>query len=193
VLAGEDALDAAIAADPGLAHRVEVKVRMEPFDIEGAAAYLTHRIRQAGGAPSIIETDAVSALQRLGRALPGRINTLADNALFEAFLCGRQQVSRADVECAHRALGWEQLAEAPAARPVRTAAASPARARPAEVRPQPAPELLDPLDSELEAVFDVAASELGPPGSPPPRTHAAIDGPPKEDEPEDFLIELVED
>ena len=176
VLTGEDALDAAIAADPGLAHRVEVKVRMESLGFEGAASYLTQRIRRAGGAPSIFEPEAVSALQRLGRALPGRINTLADNALFEAFLCGRRQVSRADVECAHRALGWEQPAGAPPAQ----------RAGTGEL------EILDPLESELEAVFEVATSGPGSSGAPPPPTHVPTEGPPKEDEPEDLLIELVE-
>ena len=204
VLAGDNALDAAIAADPGLAHRVEVRVRVEPLDPEGAAAYLVHRIRQAGGAPSILEADALSALQWLGRGLPGWINTLADNALFEAFLCGRQQVSRADVECAHCALGWEQPAEAPTPQLARTAEAGPAPAMPAEVPPQPArmaeAEILDPLDSELgeldselEAVFEIDTPEPGSSGSPVSPTHVAIDGPPKEDEPEDLLIELLED
>jgi type II secretory pathway predicted ATPase ExeA len=197
VLAGDDALDAAIAADPGLAHRVEVKVRMESLDFEGARAYLVQRIQQAGGEVSILEADAVSALHWLGRGLPGWINTLADNALFEAFLCGRQQVSRADVEWAHRTLGWDQPAEAPAAQPARTAEAGGAPSMPAAVPPQPAPkpelEILDPLDSELEAVFEVAASEPGSSGSPSPPTHVAIDGPPKEDEAEDLLIELLED
>ena len=57
-------LDAAIAVDSELAHRVEVRVRMESLDSEGATAYLVHRIRQAGGAPAILEADAVSALRR---------------------------------------------------------------------------------------------------------------------------------
>jgi len=216
VLTGDEALDAAIAVDPELAHRVEVRVRMESLDSEGATAYLVHRIRQAGGGPAILETDAVSALHRLGRGMPGWINTVADNALFEAFLCGRQQVSRADVECAHRALGWEQPAgvptpqptEAPAPHPAEVTAPQLAEAPELRLTEAPAPqaartaelEILDPLDSELgeldselEAVFEVATSEPRSPGSPAPPTHAAIDGPPKEDDPEDFLIELLED
>jgi type II secretory pathway predicted ATPase ExeA len=191
VLAGDDRLDAAIAADAGMAHRVEVKARMEPLDDEGASAYLVQRLRQAGGAPAVLEPDVVSALRSLGRGLPGRMNTLADNALFEAFLCGRQQVSRADVECAHRALGWAQPERSSAAKPA--AQASPAPAMP----PQPAPaaefEVLDPIESELEAVFEIATSESDVTASRAPATHVALDGPPKEDEPEDLLIELVED
>jgi type II secretory pathway predicted ATPase ExeA len=224
VLAGDDRLEAAIAADPGLAHRVEVKARVESLGVEGVAAYLTQRIRQAGGSPSILENDVIAALQRLGRGLPGRMNTLADNALFEAFLCGRPQVSRPDVECAHRSLGWEQPEQSPAAPPApapqaRSAPAMPAAAPPevsfapamaaeappppsAPATPTPAPpqpsapaelEVLDPLESELEAVFEVASSEHSFSGSPPASTHLPMDGPPKEDEPEDLLIELLED
>ena len=72
-----------------------------------------------------------------------------------------------------------RLDEAPAPQPARTAAAE--------------LEILDPLDSELEAVFEVATSEPRSSGSPTPPTRVPVDGPPKEDDPEDFLIELLED
>ena len=87
-----------------------------------------------------------------------------------------------------------QLTETPALRLTETPAPQPERTAKAEL------EILDPLDSELgeldselEAVFEVATSEPGSSGSPAPPTHEALDGPPKEDEPEDFLIELLED
>ena len=54
------------------------------------------------------------------------MNTLADNALFEAFLCGRPKMTRTDVERACKDLG---VAEAPAA----SAAAAP-EPRPAQAR-----------------------------------------------------------
>ncbi|MGI9592693.1 MAG: ExeA family protein, partial [Myxococcota bacterium] len=86
VLAGGPELDVAIASDPTLAHKVEVKVTLGSLDREGSAAYLAQRIQQAGGSPAIIDEAAETALHRLGDGLPGRMNTLADNALFEAFL-----------------------------------------------------------------------------------------------------------
>jgi len=106
VLAGGPELDLAIANDPTLAHKVEVKVALGSLDADASLAYLTQRIQQAGGSPAIIDEGAQAALHRLGDGLPGRINTLADNALFEAFLCGRTQVSAEDVERVHRDLGW---------------------------------------------------------------------------------------
>jgi type II secretory pathway predicted ATPase ExeA len=118
VLTGAPSLEQALASDPSLTHRVDVKVRLEPLDPTGAAAYLAHRIDAAGGNPAILEPGAVAALHALGGGLPGRMNTLADNALFEAFLCGRPKMTRTDVERACRDLGvGETTAAAPGAAP----------------------------------------------------------------------------
>jgi type II secretory pathway predicted ATPase ExeA len=118
VLAGAPTLEQALANDPTLGHHIDVKVRLEPLDPTGAAAYLAHRIDAAGGNPAILDPGAVAALHALGGGLPGRMNTLADNALFEAFLCGRAKMTRTDVERAHRDLGSAApAAAAPAAPP----------------------------------------------------------------------------
>ncbi|MEE9608517.1 MAG: AAA family ATPase, partial [Myxococcota bacterium] len=112
VLSGSPALWSALLGEPALSRRVDVKVEIEPLDVETANAYLTHRIRTAKGSPAILHPQAVVALHRLGRGLPGLMNTLADNALFEAFLCNREQMTVRDVERAHRDLGWGGSAEA---------------------------------------------------------------------------------
>ena len=114
VLAGEEMLDAAVLADPTLAHRLEVRVRMGSLDAAGAGEYLAQRVRKAGGQPAIFDDAAVSALHQLGHGLPGRMNTLADNALFAAFLCGRDRVTREDVERAYHDLAWDSVGHAPA-------------------------------------------------------------------------------
>ncbi len=115
VLAGAPSLEQALANDPILAHHIDVKVRLEPLDPTGAAAYLAHRIDSAGGNPAILDPGAVAALHALGGGLPGRMNTLADNALFEAFLCGRGKMTGTDVERACRDLGFgvPEATEAP--------------------------------------------------------------------------------
>jgi len=125
VLTGAPSLEQALANDGTLAHHVDVKVRLEPLDPTGAAAYLAHRIDAAGGNPAILDPGAVAALHALGRGLPGRMNTLADNALFEAFLCGRAKMTRTDVERACRDLGFgapeaAAVPEAPEPRPLAT-------------------------------------------------------------------------
>lgn len=169
VLAGAGGLDVAIGGDRALAHRVDFRARLAPLAAEDAAEYLAHRIRRAGGDPGILAPDAITAIARLGRGLPGLLNRLADNALFEAFLCGRKRATPADVERAHRDLGFETSPRAPEAiveeAAVVDAAESGAECPPDAVDAEPLPALLDPfggddegglddLDSELEAIFE---------------------------------------
>jgi len=170
VLAGTPGLADALARDPVLSHRVDAKLTLEPGDSDTTAAYIAHRLRCAGGDPRIFDPGAVAALHQHGRGIPGLMNTLADNALFEAFLCGRAGVSTLDVDRAHRDISWDsQAAEVPGA----SAAPRPVAPQPPAVpapQPPPAPpmnpsiaeaqEASNPLgnsfgdlDSELEAVF----------------------------------------
>jgi len=222
VLSGGPELDVAIASDETLAHKVEVKVSLDSLDAEAAAAYLAQRIQQAGGSPAIVDEAAEAALHTLGAGLPGRMNTLADNALFEAFLCGRTRMGADDVERVHQDLGWHlppesgQPTRARVFRPSPKSAASastPGAVAPAtgvaalaeavpdaelpelqisedappatlEVEPEATPAaaafLGEDLDTDLEAVFDLGTADVLP-----------SDGPPKEDEEEDLLVELL--
>jgi type II secretory pathway predicted ATPase ExeA len=184
VLAGPVDLDQSLSADASLAHRIDVRVELASLNPEAAAGYLAHRVSQVAGNPGIIDAGALTALHELGRGYPGLMNTLADNALFEAFICGRNQMTRVDVERAHRDLGWAGVAS-------NTATPN----APAPEVPKSPPVTADPvlqqtlneLDPELAAMFKAGPVAGGPP---PPTT-----GPPKteEPEPEDLLVELIED
>jgi type II secretory pathway predicted ATPase ExeA len=194
VLAGPAMLDQSLSADPSLAHRIDVRVELASFSPEAATGYLAHRVSQVGGDPGIIDGGALAALHELGSGYPGLMNTLADNALFEAFICGRNQMTRVDVERAHRDLGWAPVASsAPAPSSPESPTAPPGASTPSSselpmVAADPIlQQTLDELDPDLAAMFN-AAPVAG--GSPPP-----ITGPPKveEAEPEDLLVELVED
>jgi type II secretory pathway predicted ATPase ExeA len=183
VLVGAPTLDAAIAAEPLFAHHVDVRVTLPPLDQEEATAYLAGRIAAAGGNTELLLPGATAALHELSEGAPGRVNILADNALYEGWINERSQVARSDVEQAHRDLGWAGVASGgwgggeaasgpmPAARPRRPAQA----------------ELTDPLgfespaanggeavavnlDPQLDAVFEHRSGsrpeELGTPESP---------------------------
>ncbi len=179
VLAGSPALDAALAVDPALGHRVDFRGRLAALDRDDTDRYLAHRLGLAGGDPAILAPEAVEAIHQLGRGLPGLLQRLADNALFEAFLCGRRRVTRGDVERAHRDLGFA----AGPPEPRRPEAAGPGRedepggwqagtgCPPAAREREKAAvawgplaaegDSLGDLDSELEAIFEGA--DDGPP------------------------------
>jgi hypothetical protein len=220
VLTGAPNLEQALAGDPALAHRVDVKVRLEPLDPTGAAAYLAHRIDAAGGNPAILDPGAVAALHALGAGLPGRMNTLADNALFEAFLCGRPKMTRTDVERACRDLGIAAPEAGPAPsepEPRVVPAAPPVRAaRPAVIPTNaaaeetfdfgvasPAPraprraelEIIDPIEDslgELDSELE-AVFEATDPGRPPAYAAPARPRVPRKGPPKDRAEESGDD
>jgi type II secretory pathway predicted ATPase ExeA len=213
VLAGEPGIRRLIDGDVGLANRIDVKVVLNGLDALGGVAYLTHRIQAAGGAVAILAEGAVAALQRLGGGLPGQMNTLADNALFEAFLQSRRQVRESDVVYAARSLSWHNDSEAarPAA-PSETAELDPTSATAAPLASALAlselatpsasadptatvfseeaefgagdePMTLDDLESELDAAFATRAGSL------------PEDEPPKDDDDlvDNLLVELIDE
>jgi type II secretory pathway predicted ATPase ExeA len=124
LLVGLPDLAERLAADPALAQRVEVRVALPGLDAGSTAEYVSHRVRAAGGDPRIFEPAAIDALCRSARGLPRILNTLADNALYEAHLSGRRTVGPADVERAAADLGIA-CASAPAAQAPAEPVASP--------------------------------------------------------------------
>ncbi len=124
VLIGSPAVAEAVANEPALSERIDLRLSLPPLQLKEVAAYLHHRIRVAGGNPAILESAAVAALTKLGGGIPRRINALADSALFEAHVAGRVSATDIDVERAAAELGLDSSA---AGSVVPLAAANPAR------------------------------------------------------------------
>ena len=101
--------------DPPLAQRVALRVRLGSFDRDATEAYIKHRLRLAGASRMLFDVDAVDALHELSHGIPRVINTLADNALFEAFLARRPFVDGEQLVRIAANLGVALQAEAVAA------------------------------------------------------------------------------
>ena len=204
VLVGAAQLDAAVSADPLVSHHIDVRVALAPLARDEVAAYLVARIESAGGSGDLLLPGATAALHEFSDGAPGRINALADNALYEAWLSGRAQVARSDVERANRDLNWG----APAA-------PTPRRASPVQAEltnPLALPERVPTaeLEPEVDGIFEpVAPRAAGGRGSveahrtvvmdfdaDPERTRVQIEdrrAPPKGDEVDDLFMELLDD
>ncbi len=102
--------------DPPLAQRVALRYRLEPFTAESTEAYLKHRLRLAGCPRMPFAPEAVAAVHRLSRGVPRVINTLCDNALFEAFVARASTVDAPLVERVAASLGLSDRPDAGAAR-----------------------------------------------------------------------------
>jgi type II secretory pathway predicted ATPase ExeA len=108
VLVGLPELDGLLRADESLAQRVEVRVDLTPLRAEEVSDYVSHRLAVAKARRPLFDAEAVGALSLLAGGVPRVINTLADNALFEAYL---SEVEEVDVSLVHAAA--EQLALPP--------------------------------------------------------------------------------
>ncbi|MFN0061968.1 MAG: ExeA family protein [Myxococcaceae bacterium] len=93
--------------DPPLAQRVAVRYRLEPLTEESTTAYVKHRLRLAGCPKMPFSPGAVRAIHHCSGGTPRIINTLCDNALFEAFLAGVDSVDEAGVQAAAAQLGLD--------------------------------------------------------------------------------------
>ena len=163
VLVGPNEIQETLARERGLAARLDVHVRLRPLDAEAATQYLTHRIRRVGGSPAILDASALQVLIERAGGIPRRMNTIADNALFEAFLAGRVSATRDDV--LHAPPSELGTGEATARRPrsLREPRRRPPRAPRREARRAPPPRRAAQPDRSCDSVFD----------APPPAEPAA--------------------
>jgi type II secretory pathway predicted ATPase ExeA len=84
--------------DPPLLQRMALKYHLDAFDSNACAEYIGHRLKLAGAQRPIFESEAIEAIYRYSRGIPRLINTLADNALFEAFILKSETIGRHIVE-----------------------------------------------------------------------------------------------
>lgn len=176
LLVGLPELDTMIAGIPGLSERVDVRVPLQPLPESDAQAYIAHRIRAAGGDASIMEEAATQSLFKLGGGRPRRMNALADNALFEAYLCGRTRVGAEDVERAGRDLAFE-VSAAPV--PVGTVQEQPSAEWGSATAGKAPAALSTPFDAVTEIAMDSVVGmdlndEVDPMGSSPSEEPAAL-------------------
>jgi type II secretory pathway predicted ATPase ExeA len=177
VLAGTAALERMLGGDPGLAQRVEIKVHLAPLDDAAARAYVAHRLSAVGGSAALFDDAALGALVRASGGVPRVLNTLADNALFEAHVAKRKSVGHADVARAAADLGLsiDGTGGAGAAGREQAAARAGAAGRPAS-----APDLtenLRPLPSRPAPTANrvAAAAAAGAVGEPDGLAEIALD------------------
>ncbi len=164
---GSPELDRQIQNDASLFPRVDVRVRIQPLDVQSASAYLMHRLRVARGGPELFSPATLDVLYKFGRGRPRLLNTLADNALFEAYLAGRYAIDPGDVERAAADLCLDRESQEKAAsRPMPGASGTLNRpAAPARMPAVPAPSAAPAPRSALDLGPDLGFDEELPAGA----------------------------
>jgi type II secretory pathway predicted ATPase ExeA len=92
VFFGLPEVEQSLKLDPPLQQRVSMRYRLGTLTEADTAAYIEHRMRQAGAPSSPFSADAVVVIHLASEGTPRAINTICDNALFEAYLAGSKQV-----------------------------------------------------------------------------------------------------
>jgi type II secretory pathway predicted ATPase ExeA len=184
VLAGQPHLAKEMAGSVALAERVEIRVEIPSLDPENSVRYLSHRIRAVDGDPAILDPGAIDAIVTLAAGNPRRLNILADNSLFEAYLVGRMNATVQDVARAALDLGLsleEMDCESSSDESV-------------SAFDHAANGVNGDLSSEINEV--IAADTNPPPLEANPAETVAIlpdQGPPKDEEIDDLFVDLLDE
>lgn len=108
--------------DPPLAQRVALRYKLEPFTAESTEAYIKHRLRLAGCPRMPFTPEALATVHQRSGGTPRVINSICDNALFEAFLVREQTIGHALIQRVADNLGLQGSSAAqvptPGSRPV---------------------------------------------------------------------------
>lgn len=135
--------------DPPLAQRVALRYKLEPFSADSTEAYIKHRLRLAGCPRMPFSPEAIQAVHEQSNGSPRVINTICDNALFEAFLERKDTIDAALVNRIGENLGLRKITalhEEEPEKPVRPAA-------PAALPTQPGGKIdLAEIDRYLESL-----------------------------------------
>ncbi len=98
MLVGEPAILPVLDRLPQWEERLDVKCLLQPLSESETAAYVEHRLREAGARRQIIESDALPTLHALTQGIPRRINRLCDLALLVGFAEERKTLDASHFE-----------------------------------------------------------------------------------------------
>jgi general secretion pathway protein A len=107
LVAGDLRVEQEIASS-GIRDRTAVAARLQPFSLTDSVAYLDHRLLTAGGMKEIITPEAKSAIAAAAGGVPGRMNTIADLALY---IGATNETKPVDLKIVDMAIARSQLDE----------------------------------------------------------------------------------
>ena len=110
-------LDEVMKLDAPLAQRVAFKYTLKPLSQEETSRYINHRLSVIKCQKSPFAEDALSVIHKYSGGVPRLVNTICDNALFEAFLRHTQLVTPALISDVAEDLGLLSLDQAIAPAP----------------------------------------------------------------------------
>lgn len=98
VLFGLPELEENLQMDEPLRQRVAMKFMLKPLDFVSTCRYIEHRLSLVGVKNRLFNDEAVKLIYKKSTGIPRLVNTICDNAMFEAYLLKRKEIDEALVE-----------------------------------------------------------------------------------------------
>lgn len=105
VLFGLPTIDDALSLDEPLKQRIAVKYSLVPFNFETMQKYIIFRLKVAGAKMNFFTSDAFELIFDASKGIPRLINTICDNAMFEAYLLKQKKIDKVIVDQVIQNLG----------------------------------------------------------------------------------------
>jgi type II secretory pathway predicted ATPase ExeA len=98
VLFGMPELEDNLRLDEPLRQRVAMRFLLKPFDLQAVKVYIEHRLKVAGAKKIFFSDNAIKGVYRHSGGIPRVINTICDNAMFEAYLVKSETIDEKIIE-----------------------------------------------------------------------------------------------
>jgi type II secretory pathway predicted ATPase ExeA len=98
VLFGMPELEDNLRLDEPLKQRVAMRFLLKPFDLQAVKVYIEHRLKVAGAKKIFFSDNAIKGVYRHSGGIPRVINTICDNAMFEAYLVKSETIDEKIIE-----------------------------------------------------------------------------------------------
>ena len=92
VIFGLPEMEENLKQDEALYQRTAIRTTLKPLDFESVKAYISHRIKVAGGDSLPFTQEALDLTHRYSGGKPRMINIVCENAMLEAFLEKKKEI-----------------------------------------------------------------------------------------------------
>jgi general secretion pathway protein A len=92
VLFGLPEMEVNLKQDEALYQRTAIRTTLQPLDLESVKAYISHRIKVAGGKELPFTSESLGLIHTYSGGKPRMINIICENSMLEAFLEKKKEI-----------------------------------------------------------------------------------------------------
>ncbi len=98
VIFGLPEMETNLKQDEALYQRTAIRTTLKPLDLESVKAYISHRIKVAGGKELPFTSESLELIHTYSGGKPRMINIICENSMLEAFLEKKKEIDSKIIE-----------------------------------------------------------------------------------------------